>query len=124
MTNRIGKKALVLGSLLFAMGLGIGAIVKPAHAAGEGTFGGNIVDCFHPDAKFTSVTYAKGHGRHAWMGWIRFHEGRASGDAVMSFTMDMKTAQNGESFYRVTPLTDDGFLAPAPGCYMRDWQRY
>jgi len=94
----------------------------PAAHAGEESFGSTVLGCYHPGATLTSVTYARGRDRHAWTGWIKFREGRREGFA-MSFQMDMKTTR-GETFYRVLPVTDDGTMPAASGCYLREWQRY
>lgn len=105
--------------VLFALCLLICVTPRPAHA--ENTFGPTVLACFHPDAKFTSMTYARGRGHHTWTGWIKFHEGRM--DASMSFVMDMKT-RNGDTFFRILPVMDGGPSEAASGCYLREWQRY
>lgn len=97
-----------------------GSVTDTARAGGDG-FATSVIDCFHPGAQFTTATYARGRGRHAWSGWIGFREGHSHAEAVMSFVMDTKT-QNGDSVYRITPITDDGSQPPAPGCYLREWQ--
>lgn len=114
--NRI-TNALTLFSLLLC--LLICAIPRPVHA--ENNFGTTVLACFHPDATFTSATYARGRGHHTWSGWIKFREGRAEG--AMSFVMDMKT-RNGDTFFRVVPVMDGGMTQAASSCYLREWQRY
>ena len=116
------SRLLVMSVLMLATS----AVTDTARAGGEG-FGASILGCFHPDAEFTSASYVKGSGRHAWMGWIKFRESRAMsarsrGEVVMSFSIDTKTESGGNSFYRVMPFMDDGSLPPAPGCYLREWQ--
>lgn len=100
------------------------AAVREARAEeGSSSFGNTVLGCYHPGATFTSATYMRGHDRHAWTGWIKFREDHHEGFA-MSFQMDMKTTRSGETFYRVLPVTDDGTMPAASGCYLREWQRY
>lgn len=108
--------------VLFPLLLAPTTTSRTAHAAGADSFGVTVLGCFHPDAKFTSASYARGRNTHAWTGWITFRDGRREG-AAMSFVMDMKT-RNGDTFFRVLPLMDDASSAPAPGCYLREWQQY
>lgn len=119
MTITSSKKFLGL-SLLAAI-----VMTVPAHAESAATFGTGVVQCFHPDAQFVSVSFsrerAEANGRHTWKGWIKYREdGRA--DAMMSFTLDSR-ARDGETLARITPTTDSGASTPSTSCYLREWQR-
>jgi hypothetical protein len=115
-TSRTGKKFLV--SLLLAMGIAL--LPVRVHADEADGFGPRLLKCFHPDAKFSSMTYAHGRGHHAWTGWIKFRDGRM--DAAMSFVMDVKT-RDGGTLVRITPVTDNASSAPDSSCYLREWQQ-
>jgi len=111
--------------LVFLVPLTLVPVAMPREAqaaATETPFGVTVLRCFHPEATFTSAIYAHGRDHHTWTGYITFREGHRDG-ATMSFVMDMKT-RNGDSFFRVLPLMDDGYSAPASTCYLREWQRY
>jgi hypothetical protein len=114
--SRIGTKFLVS----FLLTVGIALLPARVHADEADGFGPHLLKCFHPDAKFSSMTYAHGRGHHAWKGWIKFQDGRT--DAAMSFVMDVKT-RDGATEIRITPVTDDALTAPESGCYLREWQR-
>jgi hypothetical protein len=116
------KKIFLLVMLLFTAGSFSVLLSRTAQASGPAdAFGTTVLDCFHPEAKFSSVSFTRGARRHPWIGLIKFREGRA--DAEMTFAMDTKTTQGGD-FYRITPLTDGGPSVAASGCYLRDWQPY
>ncbi len=115
MTNT-GKKFLVS----FLLAAAVVALPASVHADDAEGFGPRLLQCFHPDAKFSSMTYARGRGHHAWTGWIKFQDGRTS--AAMNFVMDVKN-QDGGLVVRITPLTDSALSAPEASCYLREWQR-
>jgi len=110
--------------------------VAPSPARAEGSaaaFGTGVLQCFHPDAEFVSLSFSgergTAGGHRAWAGWIKFHDAeegvglvRSRRDAVMAFVLDSRV-QDGVTMVRITPTSDDGLMSPAQGCYLREWQR-
>ena len=114
-------KNMAIRTLLVLCLVAAGMIVAiPARADDAEGFGPRLLKCFHPDAKFDSMTVARGRGHHAWTGWIKFQDHRTA--AAMNFVMDTKN-QDGGIVVRITPLTDSALSAPETSCYLREWQR-